>query len=65
MCQTDKRAVEDNSFEVAEKLPMMPREQVYSEAVRMYAVLRQKIKEYGYDDTSSMQAMEGQAHFSA
>lgn len=45
-----KRVASDPQFEIAERFPMMPRDEVYNEAIRLYAVYRQRIQEYQYSD---------------
>lgn len=50
----EKRGGEDPDFKVAEKFVYMPRDEVYSEAVRIYTNLLPKAKKYGYLDYEKM-----------
>lgn len=44
----DARAGNDPEFKMAERLLSMPRDEAYSETVRMYCSMLEKAKEYGY-----------------
>lgn len=46
----DRRAAEDPDLKMAEKIPTMPREEAYEEAVRMFTVMVKRMKEYGYEE---------------
>lgn len=48
----DQRAGNDPAFKIAEKFSTLPRQNVYSEAVKMFATYVTRKKEYGYADGS-------------
>lgn len=59
----EKRSGDDPDFKVAEEFSQMPRDKVYDEAVRMYTVMIQKAKNYGYLDSRGRGLEEDVLHF--
>ena len=49
---SDKRAIEDEEFRIAEKFPTMSREDVYDESYRMYTVFVDRCRKYGYEEST-------------
>jgi len=49
----DEKANADPEFKVAEKFSTMPRDEVYDQSVKLYTILAQKAKEYGYDKSEN------------
>ncbi|XP_067943579.1 peroxisomal acyl-coenzyme A oxidase 1-like [Watersipora subatra] len=56
-----RRAAEDDELKLAEKFPTLPRDEVYTEAIRLYAVCRDRLETYGYKDQGNEVA--GAEHF--